>query len=102
MFSIYPWHFAFYPISRGRQLGQSGEQCRHLANHPLKMSFENGKSRFLDIYVSPEVQNIPRFFHAAIWSQKKVVLQKQKCNAWLDQPRTGMCFWVFADQNILS
>ena len=53
---------------------------------PLKMSFEKCKSRFLD--VSPEVRNIPHLFHAAIWSQKKVVLQKRECNAWLDQPGT--------------
>ena len=50
------------------------------------MSFEKRKSRFLD--VSPEVQNIPHLFHAAIWSQKKVVLQKRNVDLWLDQPRT--------------
>ena len=41
---------------------------------PLKMRFE--KSRCLD--VSPEVQNIPHLFHAAIWCQKKVVPTKIK------------------------
>ena len=51
------------------------------------MSFEKGKSRFLD--VSPEVRNIPHLFHAASWSQKKVVLQKRDGDLWLDQPRTS-------------
>ena len=57
------------------------------------MSFEKGKSRFLD--VSPEVRNIPHLFHAAIWSQEKVVygmVAKTKCGSrlWLDQPRTAV------------
>ena len=51
------------------------------------MSFEKGKSRLLD--VSLEVQNIPYLFHAAIWSQKKVVLQKRNGTVWLDQPRSS-------------
>ena len=51
------------------------------------MSFKKGKSRFLD--VSREVQNIPHLFQAAIWSQKKVVLQKRDVDLWLDQPRNS-------------
>ena len=76
MFFNAPGILYFTPFQGGGSWASGANNVVIWPITPLTMRFENGKSRFLDL--SPEVQNIPHLFHAASWSQKKVVFTKTK------------------------